>query len=239
MSRLGLEYDHILGINVNSSSEREVLRVVGDLISHSRKFCLFSANPELLVMTTGDPELKKTINQAEIVIPDGFGLKLAKADLPILKGRKFFLKLFALAKEKHWRTFLLGGQNLPQVIPGPRLNRRGEPVSPTEAEKEKKIMRMINQVKPDLLFVGFGMPKQEYWLARNLPKLDIKGAMTVGGTFDYVFGKAKLPPVWLENLGLEWLWRLVRDPKRFGRIFNATIKFPLLFFRDLVAKFIK
>ena len=89
------------------------------------------------------------------------------------------------------------------------------------------MIQKINEIKPDLLFVGFGMPKQEKWIDKNVEKLDVKGIMAVGGTFDYVFGKARLPPEWLEKLGLEWLWRLLHEPKRAPRILNAVIIFPL------------
>ncbi len=115
----------------------------------------------------------------------------------------------------------MGGENIPGVTAGPRLNAAGEVVSGDDCLKK------INAARPDLLFVGFGMPKQEKWIYKNVKKLDAKGIMTVGGTFDYVFGKARLPPQWLEKPGLEWLWRLLHEPKRGSRILNAVIIFPL------------
>lgn len=226
----GLKYAQILGVRINITLEREVLNTISNFLVHGHKFCLFSTNPELLVMAASDVALKKIINQADLAIPDGVGLKVAVPKLPIIKGRQLFLALTALAKKEKWRTFFLGGLGISGVVAGPRLNRVGEPASPAERTIQAKLIAKINRAKPDLLFVGFGMPKQEYWIARNLPKLKIGGVMAVGGTFDYLYGKAKLPPKWLERLGLEWLWRLIREPWRAGRAFNAAVVFPLKIF---------
>ena len=76
------------------------------------------------------------------------------------------------------------------------------------------------------------MPKQEKWIYKNVKKLDVKGIIAVGGTFDYVFGKASLPPKWMEEAGLEWLWRLLHEPKRVFRILNAVVIFPLKVWRS-------
>jgi N-acetylglucosaminyldiphosphoundecaprenol N-acetyl-beta-D-mannosaminyltransferase len=75
--------------------------------------------------------------------------------------------------------------------------------------------------------VGFGAPKQEKWIYKWLPKLRVGGAMAVGGTFAYLSGQSKLPPKWMEERGLEWLWRLLNEPRRALRILKAVILFPL------------
>ena len=85
---------------------------------------------------------------------------------------------------------------------------------------------MINKFMPHLLFVAFNNPKQEIWIRRNLPKLKVKGAMAVGGTFRYNAGLSELPPNWMESLGLEWAWRLITEPYRLKRIVNAVVVFP-------------
>ena len=75
------------------------------------------------------------------------------------------------------------------------------------------------------MFVAFGAPKQEKWLASNLKNLKIGGAVVVGGSFDYVSGMRDLPPIWMQDRGLEWLWRVLNEPERAKRIFNATFLF--------------
>jgi N-acetylglucosaminyldiphosphoundecaprenol N-acetyl-beta-D-mannosaminyltransferase len=75
--------------------------------------------------------------------------------------------------------------------------------------------------------VAFGNPKQEIWLYKNLAKLRVGGAMAVGGTFRYIAGMSKLPPKWMEKIGLEWLWRLFTEPRRLGRVFRAVVVFSI------------
>ncbi len=82
----------------------------------------------------------------------------------------------------------------------------------------------------DLLFVAYGAPKQEKWIAQNLSKIPVRVAMGVGGAFDFIAGRKKRAPKILRRLGLEWFWRLIQEPQRLPRIFNATVKFPLLVF---------
>ncbi|HBB02991.1 MAG: teichoic acid biosynthesis protein, N-acetylglucosaminyldiphosphoundecaprenol [Candidatus Peregrinibacteria bacterium GW2011_GWF2_38_29] len=92
---------------------------------------------------------------------------------------------------------------------------------------EKNLLEKINDSKADILFVAYGAPKQEIWIHENLPKLThIKLAMGVGGTFDFIAKSKKRAPKFMRNIGLEWLFRLVQEPKRIKRIWNAVIKFP-------------
>jgi len=228
----GRVYVNILDIRLDSTSTSSVLTLVTDFIARGWQFTIFTANPELLVMTERDRDLRKIVNSADLVIPDGVGLKYAakflhRTDLNIIPGRKLFVKLLALARKNNWQVLFLGGKGIKNVFAGPVLDEDGEPKTAKEAKIQKEVIQKINEIKPDLLFVGFGMPKQEKWIDKNVEKLDVKGIMAVGGTFDYVFGKARLPPEWLEKLGLEWLWRLLHEPKRAPRILNAVIIFPL------------
>lgn len=159
-----------------------------------------------------------------------------------IKGRKFMLRLINEAYKEGWKVFLLGNNDsaalsLAKVKEkyssleayaenGPDLNEKGFPSSPQEERKEKQILEKINSVKPDLVFVGFGAPKQEYWIVRNLPKMNALGAMAIGGALDYLSGKAILPPKGFKKANLEWLWRLIVEPRRLVRIYNAVFKFP-------------
>lgn len=165
-------------------------------------------------------------------------------NLNIIKGREFFLELMKLANKKEWRVFLLGGEggvagktvkNLQkslkkitlESVEGPMLNENAVPVSKKDFKIEKDVIGKINKLKPHLLFVAFGAPKQEKWLDKWMKDLNIGGAMVVGGTFNYMARKTMLPPKRMEKLGLEWLWRLITQPKRAKRIIKAFPIFPL------------
>ncbi|MEK9132650.1 MAG: WecB/TagA/CpsF family glycosyltransferase [Patescibacteria group bacterium] len=90
------------------------------------------------------------------------------------------------------------------------------------------ISPIITSSKADVLFVAFGSPNQELWIARNLQYLDtIKIAMGVGGAFDFISGETKRAPAWMRKTGLEWMYRLAQQPSRIKRIWHAVVKFPL------------
>lgn len=169
------------------------------------------------------------------------------SELEVIRGREFFIDLIKLANKKAWRVYLLGGkkgvaesvqkkfeQNYKKIriksSSGPILNNSGLAVSDEDKVEEKRVVEEINNFKPHLLFVAYGAPKQEKWLYRWLPKLKIGVGMVVGGTLDYLAGTAKLPPKWMSDAGIEWLWRVVQEPKRIGRIITAIILFPLKIF---------
>ena len=237
----------IMEINVNSTHLSKVLAGVEVLISDNTKFYIVTPNPELILMSQTNHSLKKALNSANFSIPDGVGLKLAERNLKIIKGRKLFMELINLAARKNWKVFLLGGlgkeaelaaENLKRANPGlkiqfskgPRLSTNTSPSTNADKKAEIEAIDKINTFKPQLLFVAFGNPKQEIWIYRNLSKLKIGGAMAVGGAFRYVSGMSTLPPGWIEQGGLEWLWRVVKEPWRIKRIFKAVIVFPLKFF---------
>jgi N-acetylglucosaminyldiphosphoundecaprenol N-acetyl-beta-D-mannosaminyltransferase len=164
-------------------------------------------------------------------------------DMQVIRGRDLFMELITLANKKKWKAYLLGGwekvaqrtqaelsknyKNLKiESGTGPILNDQGIPINRKEKTHEKKIVEKISKFKPQLLFIGLSAPKQEFWLKRNFDKLDFGGAMVLGGTFDYVSGQTKLPPKWVADMGLEWLWRLFTGSQKTERIVRAFPQFP-------------
>lgn len=164
--------------------------------------------------------------------------------LRVTKGRELFIDLISLANKKGWRVFLAGGEkdeafatakklmlNYKKVkfetFAGPKLNNSAEPVSEVDRLIHFDMIQRINRFKPHLLFLAFKNPKQEIWLKNNLSRVKVGGAMAVGGTFRYIVGYSKLPPKWMGVGGLEWVWRLMTEPRRVKRIFNAWPRFPL------------
>ena len=98
---------------------------------------------------------------------------------------------------------------------------------------DREATSAINATNAQVIFVAYGAPKQEKWIAQNLPKLNsIKAAMGVGGAFDYIAGEISRAPIFMRKMGLEWLWRLFKQPRRFKRIFRAVIIFPLLVLKE-------
>lgn len=242
------KHGNILGIPLNSTSLIKVLAFVRDSLARHRKFYIVTPNPEIVLMAQKDPLLKKALTLADIAVPDGVGLCYASALLGLgklnpIKGRTLFMELVKLANKKGWKVFLMGGkggiaegasQNLAKSFKGvnigfsqgARYTPEAEPASEVEKKVERETLGKINQFKPHLLFIGLGAPKQEKWVLKNLKNLEIGGAMVVGGTLDYIAGKASLPPKRAEK-EFEWLYRLYKEPGRAMRIFRAVIVFPL------------
>lgn len=136
--------------------------------------------------------------------------------------------------ENKYPVFLLGGAADTAEKTASLLNKKystriaGTNNGSAEADQDEEIVRHINACSPVFLFVAFGAPRQEMWLNRNLGKLKtVKVAMGVGGAFDFISGNIKRAPLLMRNLGLEWLYRLIKQPSRIKRIFNATIIFPI------------
>jgi N-acetylglucosaminyldiphosphoundecaprenol N-acetyl-beta-D-mannosaminyltransferase len=242
-------YVNILGIKNLSTTINSLLVSVRENITHSKQFYIVTPNPELVLASTKNPDLKLALNSANFSVPDGVGLNFASKVLyghliNIIPGRILFERLIEVANRLGWKVFFLGGtgieakraaesininyQNIKiETFSGPHLNNFGLPATEIDKNLQQKSIQLINKFSPQLLFVAFGNPKQEIWIYKNLKSLNVGGAMAVGGTFRYFAGLSPLPPKWMADLGLEWLYRLITEPRRVGRIINATVIFPL------------
>lgn len=248
-AKRGPKYGNILGIKVSSTSRARVLEFVRERLKTKEKFYIVTPNPEIVLMATRDWLLKKAIFKADLSVPDGIGLKFAykflhDKNISIIKGRELFLDIIKIADENKLNVYLFGGENGEQEkaieilklrFPAitfkthykfPNYTLKGQPATVEDRILHKKIIGSIKLFEPDLVFVAMTPPKQEKWIFRNLFRLRVTGAMAIGGTFNYIAGNSKLPPLWMAKYGLEWVWRLINEPYRYKRIFNAVVVFP-------------
>jgi exopolysaccharide biosynthesis WecB/TagA/CpsF family protein len=140
-------------------------------------------------------------------------------------GADLIWDLAKMASDNHLSIFLLGGFGNTPELAKQKLISQFPNISISVSNKnpnEQSVVEDINRVHPDMLFVAYGPIKQEKWIAENLQKLNIKVAIGVGGSFDYIAGKKSAPPKFVRYSGLEWLWRLITQPHRLKRIINAT-----------------
>lgn len=234
---------NILGVQISNLTKPEVLTKIGEFINSENKHYIVTPNPEFVMDAQKDEEFKKILNNADIAIPDGIGLIFASWYFfrPIkqrIHGVDLVWDLIGLSIKNHWSIYLFGGEEgiedkLIAVDTVKILKNRFSDLKIDcynkdyrfNIDKDEPIIEAINQVKPDILLVALGHKKQEKWIARNLDKLEIKVAIGVGGTFDYISGKMKRAPMWIRKLGLEWLFRLIKQPSRLPRIIKATVKF--------------
>ncbi len=256
------KYDKILGVRVDGTPISSVLRKISaslakrEKFSPARRFYIVTPNPEIVLASQADPLLRKILNFSNVSLPDGVGLRLANLilnhkDLTIVHGRKVFYEICRLANKKGWKIFILGGEDwvnqkavrvIKEKFPavkifgdsGPNLDNSASSVIQRDTLVLKETIDKINKIGPDILFVALGAPKQEKFIYKWLPKLNVRGAMVIGGALDYLAGKYSLPPKFMEDLEIEWLWRLITQPWRVVRIMKATLVF---LFVVVLAKF--
>ncbi len=237
---------NILGVEVSDVSRAEALGRVQNALSSQFQHYIVTPNPEIVLAATQDGTLRSILNHADLSLPDGFGLKIAARILGVglrnrITGADFMELIVALAESERWPLFLLGGANAKIAERAAwRLRYQyrnaliagyasGGEVAFKDGKwiaSEADVIQKINRSGASILFVGFGAPKQEKWIFSNLDKLPtVRIAMTIGGAIDFWAGVRRRAPRFVRGLGLEWLWRLILEPKRSGRIWNATAVF--------------
>lgn len=206
----------------------------------TRGFFIATPNPEMLLAADKNFEFKRILQKTNLNIPDGTGIIWAAArhgtPLPERVTGTDLMQSLCHKITPDVRVFLLGAapgvaeKAAKKLQEHKHTNIVGTYAGSSSPLDDAKLRDLINNARPDLLFVAYGAPKQEFWISRNLPHLPtVKVAMGVGGAFDFISGIQKRAPAWMRRIGLEWLYRLVQQPKRIVRIFNATIRFPLAF----------
>jgi len=231
----------ILGVGIDNLSFDEAADKVLTFLKDGRKHYVVTPNPEIIMLSQKDKKLKEILNKADLAAPDGIGLLLAAKILgeslkERVTGTDLADKLCEMAAKKGLVVGFLGG-------------RPGVAEKAAECQKERysglKVVfsfagdfghdiEVQRKIKPvDFLFVGYGASKQEYWIARNLSKVPAKVALGVGGALDYFAGKRIRAPKIVQNLGLEWFWRLLLEPWRFKRQL-ALPKFLFLVLKEKV-----
>ena len=234
-----------LGVKVDEVNKEQALQKVTEfLVSGQHK--IFTPNPEFVVKAQKDEYFKQVLNSGDLNLCDGKGLELF-TKIKRITGVDFVWEVCRLAAEQNRGVYLLGSGN-DEVVKKtveelqkkfPNLSIAGYDKGPVINESSQSAIRssqpnnstieQINRSGAEVLFVAFGMGKQEKWIYENLSKMpNVKIAMGVGGSFDFISGKVKRAPLFLRRLGLEWLYRLIRQPSRIGRILNATIRFTWL-----------
>lgn len=143
-----------------------------------------------------------------------------------IAGSDLFWEIIHKAYEEDKSIYLLGGAERAAELAKQKLEKKLKGIKVFGAypgsPREKGLVERINNSRAQILFVAWGQPKQEKWIYENLDKLNVNVAIGVGGTFDFVAGKIKRAPKLVQKIGLEWLWRVFREPKRIGRIITAV-----------------
>ncbi|GIW11230.1 MAG: WecB/TagA/CpsF family glycosyl transferase [Dehalococcoidia bacterium] len=234
----------ILGVRVDDVTMAEAVALIGSLIAARQPSQVVTINPEFVMRARRDPTFAAILEAAALAVPDGSGLAWAcrRAGLPLrglVRGVELVEELARAGAAAGWRFFLLGAAEGVAAAAGRALARHapGLTVAGTFAGNaapagDAETTAAIRAACPiDLLLVAYGAPAQERWIARNAAALGIPVSIGVGGTFDYLSGRIPRAPRWAIEHGLEWLFRLLRQPWRWRRQ-RALLAYAWLILRD-------
>lgn len=231
----------ILGTQIDAMNVSELLKKIQ---TSAEPIWIVTANPEILLYAKDDKDYRKTLSKASLRLIDSFGLqmvcKLKGMDAQRIPGADLAFKIVRGAVEHHQAIAMIGGGDKRSAKPalhrlttyhptlrglaedGGMISIKGEGDSENQRARGR-----IAEFKPSVLLVGFGHPKQERWIERYKHEFpSVKVFIGVGGTFDYWSGLIQRAPKWMRTLGIEWLYRLIKEPKRWKRILRAVFVFP-------------
>lgn len=222
-----MKKENYLGVDVSPYNYEEIIADLRERMKAGLQSTIIAVNPEKVMAAEKNEELRQLINSSTYQIPDGVGILLASK----MKGGKISSRvtgvdmmdrLIRFAAEENHKVFLYGAKEEVVTTAKQKLEEKYPSlvISGYENGYEKdndKIVNKINGSEADLLFVAMGSPKQELWIRENMGKLNVKVFQGVGGSFDVFSGKVQRAPLFFRKLGIEWLYRLLKEPKRFKR----------------------
>ncbi len=232
---------YVAGIPVDNVDRKEALGTIEKFLKEGKPHFAVAINPEKILKAHRDGELTSILKNSDLNFVDGIGVIWASK---IFYGERFkervpgidlFLNVLHLAEEKGFSVFLLGSkekivQSAVKNLEEKHSRLRIAGFHNGYFSDENEIVKMISESGADILFVGMGSPKQEKFIYKNLNRLNVKFAMGVGGSFNVLSGEFRRAPHIVQQLGLEWLYRFLLDPRRLPRILSLP-KFVFLVMR--------
>ena len=232
-----MERVSIFGVNIHNITLEETVSRLREYLKGEELKRIYTPNTEIVMAAKEDENLKTLLNKGDLIIPDGIGLIYGSRiqGKPLkerVTGFDTSIELLKIANEKGYSLYLLGGkegvareaaENIKKDYPNVKIAGyhhgffKGSHIGFKDHEEELKIVEDINNSNPDIIFVGLGFPRQEIWIDRNYSR--IKGRVIIGngGVMDILSGNSKRAPEIFQRLGLEWFYRLIKEPSRFKR----------------------
>lgn len=219
----------VLGVPVDCVNMSQSLERVDYMMAGDKAEAVIAVNPEKVIKAQGDPVLLARLHQAGLLIPDGIGLVVAARMLGLgrmerVPGSELMPAICELAARKGYPVFLYGAATdvnrkarkvLAERYPGIQI--AGGRDGYVKEEEMPNLIDEINASGAQILFIALGSPRQELWMEKYLPQLNVKVCQGVGGTFDVIAGKVKRAPLIFRKMQLEWFYRLTSQPKRLLR----------------------
>jgi len=230
----------LFGIEITYGKREEIISEIERRLNNGEKMFIVTLNVSILMEAMKDPSYRKILEEASMVIPDGSGIVwaldvIANVKTDRVTGIDTMTHLCELSKRKGWKVYLLGAREDVAKKACENLRRNGVNVVGYHHgyfEKDGEVIVEILSKKPDLLFVGMGVPKQERWIHEHFKKIPVRLAMGVGGSIDVVSGRKKRAPEFVQKMKLEWLYRFLQSPWNKRKIPFQIMKFVFLVLRE-------
>lgn len=222
----------VLGVGIDSVNMREAVHAADDLIDRGRQGYICVTGVHGVMEAREDAALRQILNASFMTVPDGMplvwiGRWLGHRSIDRVYGPDFMSEFCSLSVSRGYRHFLYGGkpgvaEHLAEVLTRryPGLQIAGTctpPFGPLSPEQETELIERVARSRPHVLWVGLSTPKQERFMARYLSRLDVNLMAGVGAAFDIHTGGIRDAPQWMKRAGLQWMHRLLQEPRRLGR----------------------
>ncbi len=240
--------DEILGIAIPTDTKKEILeKILKSTTERKDHYHVYSLNPEIFSLTFDNPDYRKAVKWAWMTHIDGVGVWIVAKLLGIRTGDRFpgvdiMDEVIKQASQRSLSVMLIGGkENVAESLADcyhtrySSLNVHGfqgiQDINNPSPKELRSLFAIVADIKPHIIFVAFGSPAQELWMYKHREKLKGIVCLGVGGSFDFLSGKVPRAPRFLRAVGLEWLYRLIREPWRWRRQLRI-LRFLYLVFMD-------
>ncbi len=239
----------LFGVPIDKITSNQAIEKIDQFVIQKKPCFIVTPDTLAILRARKDSKYLNITKNANLVTPDGAGILWATSLLntPLLEritGIDLIKRICDLAEKKGYKLYLLGAaegiiekavENIKKEYP--RINIIGyhhgyfNNKHSNDSEKgEEDIIREIKDKKPDFLLVGLGVPKQEIWISKHKDELNIPVCIGIGGSFDVLSGKIPRAPLWMQDHGMEWIFRLLKEPKRIKRVISLPLFMCLIFF---------
>ena len=243
----------ILGVPIALTDYAEAISVMDRMVETRWRGYICAAPVHALMVAQDDGEMLAALRGSTLVVPDGMPLVWAANLLgesleDRVYGPELMLRYSDRCAERGHRVWLYGGRDQGSLVqlalsmrrrhPGIKIvGGYSPPFRPLASDEEDALVQQVNEAKPDVLWVGIGVPKQEKWMARMRERLDVPVMCGVGAAFDFHAGRVPQAPSWMQERGLEWIYRIAQEPRRLlPRYLYFNPRFVAAFARQYVAE---
>jgi N-acetylglucosaminyldiphosphoundecaprenol N-acetyl-beta-D-mannosaminyltransferase len=240
---------NVLGVKISAITMGDAIETIESWLEQETPNYICVTPAHSIMECYHDPELRSIFNRGGLTTPDGMAIVWLLQmkgfyDVERVYGPDLMVAVCRHSIPRGWRHFFYGGapgvaallaDHLKSLFPDLHVaGSYSPPFRPLTPEEEQVIVEQVNAARPDIIWVGLGTPKQERWMAEHLGRFDHSILIGVGAAFDFLSGNKRQAPLWIQRAGLEWLFRLVSEPRRLWRRYIQYPRFLVLVVAQLL-----